>query len=83
MNLLARKGMGYTESFMPEESIALHPLRSKDEVALEMMKFIALSTGFSKSSTAGFSGKPLKSPEDQVESLMQLYERCRNLLEKW
>ena len=59
------------------------PPRNKDEVALELMKFIALSTGFSKTSTAGFSGKALKSPEDQVEALMQLYERCRNLLNKW
>ena len=68
---------------MADELTATLPSRSKDEVALEMMKFIALSTGFSKTSTAGFSGKALKSPEDQVEALMQLYERCRNLLNKW
>jgi UDP-N-acetylmuramyl pentapeptide synthase len=52
--------------------------RSKEEVALELMKFIALTTSFGKTSTAGFAGKPLKSPEEQVEALLQLYEKCRS-----
>jgi hypothetical protein len=68
---------------MPEDQTPKFPARNKDEVALEMMRFIALSTGFSKTSTAGFSGKTIKSAEDQVDALMQLYERCRNLLDKW
>ena len=41
------------------------PARSKDEIALELMKFIAVSTGYGKGLTtgAGFSGKPSsKSP---------------------
>jgi hypothetical protein len=34
--------------------------RSKDEVALDLMKFIAVSTGYGKStqSSTGFSAKP-------------------------
>ena len=52
--------------------------RSKEEVALELMKFIAMTTSFGKSSTAGFAGKPLKSPVEQVDALLELYEKCRD-----
>ncbi len=53
---------------------------NKDEVALELTRFIAATTGFGKSPTgAGFAGKAIatKTPEEQVEALIQLYERCR------
>jgi len=53
--------------------------RSKDEVALDLMKFIAVTTGYGKgsASTAGFSGKPTKSAEEYADALFQLFERCR------
>jgi hypothetical protein len=57
--------------------------RSKDEVALELMKFIAVTTGYGKSSApaAGFSGKPVaRSAEEQVEALLELFERCRRVV---
>ena len=51
---------------------------SKDEVALELMRFIAGTTGYGKTSTgAGFGGKAPKTPEEQVDALLDLYERCR------
>lgn len=51
---------------------------SKEEVALELMRFIAGTTGFGKTSTgAGFGGKAPKTPEEQVDALLNLYERCR------
>lgn len=54
------------------------PGRTKDEVALELMKFIAVTTGYGKGSSApGFSGKPARSAEEYAESLLQLFERCR------
>jgi hypothetical protein len=59
--------------------------RSKDEVALELMKFIAVSTGYGRSaqSSAGFSGKPVtRSPEEQAEALLGLFERCRRVVNK-
>ena len=51
----------------------------KDEVALELMKFIAVSTGYGKggSSGAGFGSKASRTPEEQAESLLELFERCR------
>ena len=58
--------------------------RSSDEVALELMKFIAVTTGYGKgtASSAGFSGKPTKSSEEYADALMQLFERCRTLVTK-
>jgi hypothetical protein len=51
----------------------------KDEVALELMKFIAVSTGYGKgpSSGAGFGSKASRTPEEQADSLLELFERCR------
>ncbi|HLY16502.1 MAG TPA: hypothetical protein VKR61_04730 [Bryobacteraceae bacterium] len=61
------------------------PARSKDEVALELMKFIAVTTGYGKGSTsaAGFSGKPaVRSAEEYAEALLDLFERCRTVVNK-
>ena len=55
------------------------PGASNNEVALEMMKFIAVTTGYGKGSTsaAGFSGKATKTPEEYADALLQLFEKCR------
>ena len=61
------------------------PGRSKDEVALELMKFIAVNTGYGKSgqATAGFSAKAVtRSPEDLAEDLLNLFDRCRKAVNK-
>jgi hypothetical protein len=56
---------------------------SKEEVALELMRFIAQTTGFGKSTgSPGFSGKAPKTPEEQVDALLNLYERCRSAVDK-
>jgi len=56
---------------------------SQDEVALELMRFIAGTTGMGKTSAgAGFAGKPNKTPEEQVDVLLQLFERCRAVVKK-
>lgn len=55
-------------------------LRTKttDEIALELMKFIATTTGYAKGAQAvGFSGKPPRTPEEQAEALLELFEKCR------
>ena len=58
--------------------------RNKDEVALELMKFIAVTTGYGKGNTsaAGFSGKPTRSPEEYADALFQLFDRCRTAVTK-
>ncbi len=56
--------------------------RSKDEVALELMKFIAVTTGYGKGTTssAGFSGRATKTSEEYADALLQLFERCRTIV---
>lgn len=78
-------GIEYLRDYMTEETTPTPPRSgmSKDEVALELMRFIATTTGVGKATgSAGFSGKPPKSPEEQVDALLQLFERCRGVLEK-
>lgn len=56
---------------------------NRDEVALDLMRFIAQTTGYGKSSAgAGFAGKAPKTTEEQVDALIQLYERCRTVVGK-
>jgi len=59
------------------------PMRSKEEIALELMKFIAVTTGYGKGPpAAGYTGKPTRTAEEYAEALLQLYERCRAILGK-
>jgi hypothetical protein len=59
------------------------PERSADEVALELMKFIAVTTGYGKGAgSAGFTGKATKTPEEYADALLQLFERCRQVIGK-
>lgn len=59
------------------------PGRSRDEVALELMKFIAMTTGYGKGTgAAGFTGKATRTPEEYADALLQLFERCRTVIGK-
>ena len=66
-----------------EKETTPHSGSSKDEVALELMRFIATTTGIGKTgSGAGFGGKSPKTPEEQVDTLLQLFEKCRETVRK-
>ena len=68
---------------MAEEEKGKQKPDSKDEVALELTKFIAMTTGYGKGSTnAGFTGKTARTSEEYAEALIQLFERCRSVLAK-
>jgi hypothetical protein len=59
--------------------------RTPDEIALELMKFIAVTTGYGRSAqtTAGFSGKPGgRSMEEQTDALLELFDRCRKAVRR-
>ncbi len=60
------------------------PAKDKDEVALELMKFIAVTTGYGKCAPqTGFSGKTgSRGSEEYAESLLQLFQRCREAVAK-
>ena len=66
---------------MPEESSDKQNVKNTDEVALELMKFIAVTTGYGKGTpSAGFGGKGQRSSEEYADSLLELFERCRSLV---
>ncbi|HUS07259.1 MAG TPA: hypothetical protein VMZ52_13215 [Bryobacteraceae bacterium] len=57
------------------------PGRNKDEIALELMKFIAVTTGYGKGApAAGYAGKSGRSAEEYADALIQLFERCRTVV---
>ena len=70
---------------MTEETAAppAGPARSKDEIALELMRFIAMTTGYGKGSgTAGYGAKASRSAEEYAEALLELFERCRTVVNR-
>ena len=69
----------------PEAGAAPSPARTTNEVALELMKFITVTTGYGKTSGSGtgFSAKPQsRSAEEHAEALIELFERCRKVVKK-
>lgn len=51
-------------------------------MALDLMKFVALTTGYGKGTpAAGYTGKPIaRPPEEYADALIQLYRRCREAI---
>jgi hypothetical protein len=56
--------------------------RSNEDIALDLLKFVAGSTGFGRAATpsTGFSGTSVPKPEEQVNQLLDLYGRCLNVV---
>jgi hypothetical protein len=69
---------------MAEETATTQaPKTNPDEVALELMKFIAVTTGYGKAAGAtGFTTKAVRTSEEYAESLLELFERCRTAVRK-
>jgi len=70
---------------VPEAPASAGPARSRDEIALELMKFIAVYTGYGKPSQsgAGFSSKPAtRTSEEHADALLDLFNRCRTAVNK-
>jgi hypothetical protein len=56
--------------------------RRNEEIALEMMKVIAATTGYGKTGApgAGFQGGTVNKAEDYAAHLIDLYTRCLNTI---
>jgi hypothetical protein len=68
---------------MAEDSPETPDLKTPDELALDMMKFIAVTTGFGRGTpTAGFGGKGPRSAEEYADALLDLFQRCRTAVRK-
>ena len=77
--------MAENEAAKSPEGAPAGPPRSTNEVALELMKFITVTTGYGKTagSGTGFSSKPAsRTAEEHAESLLELFERCRKVVKK-
>lgn len=59
-------------------SVPSAPLRRDEEIALEMMKFIASTTGYGKTGQpgAGFQGGTVSRPEEYAKHLLDLFGQC-------
>lgn len=66
-----------------EKTEAPSPGRNKEEIALEMMKFIAVTTGYGKGTgpSTGFNKSTVRTAEDHAEALIELYQRCRKVVD--
>ena len=57
--------------------------RSKEDVALDLLKFVAGTTGFGRiaAPSTGFSGTAAPKTDEQISQLLDLYSRCLNAVE--
>jgi hypothetical protein len=57
--------------------------RRNEDIALDLMKFIAMSTGYGKTGApgAGFQGGTVAKAEDYASQLLELYGRCLGAVE--
>jgi hypothetical protein len=68
---------------MPENNNESARPTNPDEIALELMKFVAVTTGYGKGTpTTGFGGKGPRSSEEYADALLELFERCRTVVRK-
>ena len=66
------------ESLMPEVPAVSAVARRDEDIALDMMKFIATTTGYGRTSTsaAGFQAATESRAEDYARHLLELYGQC-------
>jgi hypothetical protein len=59
--------------------------RRHEDIALDMMKFIAMTTGYGKtgsvSGVTGFQGAQPVKPTEHADHLLELYGRCLNAVQ--
>jgi hypothetical protein len=58
--------------------------RRNEDIALDMMKFIAMTTSYGKtgSAGAGFGSSVASKPEEYAAHLLELYGRCLSAVER-
>lgn len=62
---------------------SLPSARRNEDIALDLLKFVAAHTHVGKpaGATPGFGGASSAKSDDQVEQLLELYTRCREAVE--
>ena len=58
-------------------------MRAKEDIALDLLKFVAGSTGFGRATvpSTGFSGTAAPKVEEQISQLLDLYSRCLTVVD--
>ncbi|MGO9648603.1 conserved hypothetical protein [Candidatus Sulfotelmatobacter sp. SbA7] len=73
-----------TEAFMDETTAVTPGARRNEDIALDLMKFIAMTTGYGRttSSGVGFQGTGAATkPDEYANHLLELYGRCLNAVQ--
>jgi hypothetical protein len=68
-----------------EQAVTAQSLaRRNEDIALDLLKFVAASAGLGKGTTpaAGFVASAGAKPEDQVNQLIALYSRCLGAVQR-
>jgi hypothetical protein len=75
---------GSGEGLMEEGTASHAGSRRNEDIALDLMKFVAMTTGYGRttSSGVGFQGTGSASkPDEYAAQLLELYGRCRAVVE--
>jgi hypothetical protein len=75
---------GSGEGLMEEASAVHTNARRNEDIALDLMKFVAMTTGYGRttSSGVGFQGTgSAAKPEEYAAQLLELYGKCRAVVE--
>ncbi|HEY6939739.1 MAG TPA: hypothetical protein VI424_21435 [Terriglobales bacterium] len=58
--------------------------RRNEDIALDMMRFIAMTTGYGKTGSpgAGFGSSVASKPDEYATHLLELYGRCLSAVER-
>jgi hypothetical protein len=68
-----------TEAFMDEPAASATGARRNEDIALDLMKFVAMTTGYGRttSSGVGFQGTGAATkPDEYANHLLELYAKC-------
>jgi len=68
-----------TEAFMDEATSAPSGTRRNEDIALDLMKFVAMTTGYGRTASGGVGfqgGGAAAKPEEYAAHLLELYGRC-------
>jgi hypothetical protein len=78
---------GTGEAFMDVPGVPTVASRRDEDIALDLMKFVAMTTGYGKTASAGGVGFEKSSggaakPEDYAAHLLELYAKCLDRVKK-
>ncbi|HXY02576.1 MAG TPA: hypothetical protein VEI49_03310 [Terriglobales bacterium] len=68
-----------TEAFMEETGSAPTHARRNEDIALDLMKFVAMTTGYGRTTSGGVGfqgGGTAAKPEEYANHLLELYGKC-------